>query len=115
MAVMPVNRSSPVGNFSRRSALGHGLLPDVRQLLWIAYGIETGDEPALHAYRQDAADLAVDPEDQGRVAVDVCGMHRADSGDPAQQGGDRRGPYDGYHRGLNDSPAVGQQDDIRGE
>jgi hypothetical protein len=52
-----------------RSAAQGGLALQVRQLLGIADGIEPGDQTVVDAHYHDAVDLAVEPENQRRVAV----------------------------------------------
>jgi hypothetical protein len=44
----------------------------MRQLLGVAHGVQPGDEAVVDAYRYDGVDLAVEAEDQRRVAVDLC-------------------------------------------
>ena len=55
----------------------------MRQLPGIAHGVEPGDEAGVDAHRHDGVDLAVEPQDQRRVAVDLCRLQRRRSGDPA--------------------------------
>src|SRR6266699_1889818 len=66
-------------SFLRRvpdSAAQGGLLLHMRQLLGIAYGVQPGDEAGVDAYGYDGVDLAVEAEDQRRVAVDLCLLQR---------------------------------------
>jgi hypothetical protein len=48
----------------------------MRQFLGIAHGVQPGDEAVVDAYRYDGVDLAVEAEDQRRVAVDLCRLQR---------------------------------------
>src|SRR5947207_15364863 len=68
------------------SAAQGGLLLHMRQLLGIAHGVQPGDEAVVDAYRYDGVDLAVEAEDQRRVAVDLRRLQRGRGGDPAQPG-----------------------------
>ena len=65
------------------SAAQRGLLLHVRQLLGIAHGVEPGDEAVVDAHRDDGVDLAVEPDDQRRVPVDLGRLQRGRGGDPA--------------------------------
>jgi mRNA interferase MazF len=56
------------------SAAQDGLPLHARQLLRIAHRVEPGDEAVVDAHRQDSVELAMEPEDQRRVPVDLCGL-----------------------------------------
>src|SRR4051812_10217863 len=51
------------------------------QLFGVAYGVEAGDEAVVDTCRHDSVDLAVEPENERRVAVDLC-QPRHRGGDP---------------------------------
>ena len=79
----------------------------------------TPAERAVFVLRE-VFDLAVEADDQRRVAVDLGRLQRGrGGGDPAQPDGQQAGhpadPHDGHLRGLHDSAAVAQEDDVRRE
>jgi hypothetical protein len=49
----------------------------MRQLLWIAHGVKPSDEAVVDAHRHDGVDLAVEPHDQRRAAIDLCRFDRS--------------------------------------
>ena len=65
-------RDHPAFEHAQDSAAQGGLLPHMRQLLGVAHGIQPGDEAVVDAYCYHGVDLAVEAEDQRRVAVDLC-------------------------------------------
>jgi hypothetical protein len=112
--------SQPLGAAgASRSAAQGGLALQVRQLLWVAHGVEPGDEAVVDPHRHHAVDLAVEPQYQRRVAVDLSRMQRRGAVEPAkadrQQAGDLAGSDDGPGHRLLDPAAVAEQDDVRRE
>lgn len=81
--------------------------------------VEAGDVAVLDPDRQHAVDFPVDADEQPRVAVDLYRLDRAGAIAPVsaigQQASHLAGPHDGPQKGVFDSAAVAQGDDVRGE
>src|ERR1700722_1321680 len=101
------------------SAAQGGLVLHVGQLLRIAYAVQPGDKAVLNAHRHNGVNLPVQPDDQCRVAIDLCRVQRRSGDDPAQPGRQQAGhlasPHYRSQDGLLDSATVTEENDIRSE
>src|SRR5262245_354410 len=96
-----------------------GLGFDARQFLGVADVIEAGDPGVLDPDCHDAIDLAVQPYDECRIAVDhdtVNGQCAFGLGGGADEEANHLlGPGDRPQRSLFEAASVGNKDHLRGE
>ncbi len=86
--VRPVLTSAAQGGFALHTG----------EFLGIAHGVEPGDESVVDAQRQDGVDLAVPPDDQRGIAVDLRRLPYR-RGETAQSGSQYTGHPVGSHDG----------------